>query len=343
MDVDVEEEEDSALQSDGGDEGVGCEILGISVVGNKNNESGEKDGGLHTSVGAKVPSPIHSFSSLGGGFAGLPSLTSLITRAKVGRFPHVFVKLTTVPVFRPLTHSPPTLSPPHHSPSKNKFHHRPLFQNAHTYKYGKSKVEEERGRRIKEEAEALRRMREEELSVLLPWEHDTSMVGRTAEAVSLPPLPRTLMSSLYGKKDKHEEEEEEERYVDMDVNMFTLVKKRSAEFDERVIGVEAGEGVGGMAGGEGETSLLKVQQILRMWRMRQLLKGWMRWYKFSSSGDNSSADGSIVSMKAGGSSQIPQRHLSLTHPLPPLLECCRLGRPRILRDCQTGDFRGRTD
>ncbi|GMI04762.1 hypothetical protein TrRE_jg6001 [Triparma retinervis] len=136
-------------------------------------------------------------------------------------------------------------------------------------------------------------MREEELSVLLPWEHDTSMVGRTAEAVSLPPLPRTLMSSLYGKKDKHEEEEEEERYVDMDVNMFTLVKKRSAEFDERVIGVEAGEGVGGMAGGEGETSLLKVQQILRMWRMRQLLKGWMRWYKFSSSGDNSSADGSI--------------------------------------------------
>jgi hypothetical protein len=193
------------------------------------------------------------------------------------------------------------------SPSKNKFHHRPLFQNAHTYKYGKSNAEEERACRIKKEAGVLHRMREEELNVLLPWEHDTGIVGRTAEVLSLPPLPRTLMSSLYGKGNN--EGDGAERHVDLDVNLFTLVKKQSAELDEHGIGIEAGEGVGGSAG-EGEASLLKVQQILRMWRLRQLLKGWMRWYKFSFSSDSSSPDGSTAAWDALESSETVKQVIS---------------------------------
>jgi len=128
-------------------------------------------------------------------------------------------------------------------------------------------------------------MRQEELHAFLPWESEAGMVARNAKAVNLPPLPRALMSSLYGKGDKGEEDKRE---LDLDVNLFSLAKEGRGEGKS-----EDGEAeFVRMPGGE---SILRVKQILKMWRMRQLLKAWMRWYKFSFTGSSAGTDGGMVS------------------------------------------------
>ena len=104
IDIDDDEEEDSALQSDGGDEGVGCEILGISAVGNVKSDTDENDDKLHGPGDAKIPTHVHSFSSPGGGLAGLASFVTHAKVRSIRRPPHVFVNRLPHQ-FVPISHS----------------------------------------------------------------------------------------------------------------------------------------------------------------------------------------------------------------------------------------------